>query len=347
MNTQSKSDSYASAGVDITAGYKAVELMKKHIARTAVPGADTDIGGFGGLFELDLTGISKPVLVSGTDGVGTKLKIAFLMDKHDTVGIDCVAMCVNDIICAGAKPLYFLDYIACGKNYPEKIADIVKGVCEGCVQSGAALIGGETAEMPGFYPVDEYDLAGYCTGIVDKDKIIDNKTMKAGDVIIALPSSGVHSNGFSLVRKVFDVENADIKTPLEALGGKSLGEALLTPTKIYVKPVLALLEKVKVKGISHITGGGFYENIPRSIPDGLGAVINKADIKILPIFRLLAETGNISERDMFNTYNMGVGMSIVVAPEDVDTALEILKANGEDAYVIGRIEESENKITLN
>ena len=347
MNTQSKSDSYASAGVDITAGYKAVELMKKHIARTAVPGADTDIGGFGGLFELDLTGISKPVLVSGTDGVGTKLKIAFLMDKHDTVGIDCVAMCVNDIICAGAKPLYFLDYIACGKNYPEKIADIVKGVCEGCVQSGAALIGGETAEMPGFYPVDEYDLAGYCTGIVDKDKIIDNKTMKAGDVIIALPSSGVHSNGFSLVRKVFDVENADIKTPLEALGGKSLGEALLTPTKIYVKPVLALLEKIKVKGISHITGGGFYENIPRSIPDGLGAVINKADIKILPIFKLLAETGNISERDMFNTYNMGVGMSIVVAPEDVDTALEILRANGEDAYVIGKIEESESKITLN
>ncbi|MBR6361243.1 MAG: phosphoribosylformylglycinamidine cyclo-ligase [Clostridia bacterium] len=347
MNTQSKSDSYASAGVDITAGYKAVELMKKHIARTKIAGADTDIGGFGGLFELDFTGISKPVLVSGTDGVGTKLKIAFLMDKHDTVGIDCVAMCVNDIICAGAKPLYFLDYIACGKNYPEKIADIVKGVCEGCVQSGAALIGGETAEMPGFYPVDEYDLAGYCTGIVDKDKIIDNKTMKAGDIIIALPSSGVHSNGFSLVRKVFDVENADLKTPLEALGGKSLGEALLTPTKIYVKPVLALLEKVRVKGISHITGGGFYENIPRSIPDGLGAVISKADVKVLPIFRLLAETGGISERDMFNTYNMGVGMSIVVAPEDADTALEILKANGEDAYIIGRIEESENKITLN
>ncbi|MBR6702909.1 MAG: phosphoribosylformylglycinamidine cyclo-ligase [Clostridia bacterium] len=347
MNTQSKSDSYASAGVDITAGYKAVELMKKHIARTKIAGADTDIGGFGGLFELDFTGISKPVLVSGTDGVGTKLKIAFLMDKHDTVGIDCVAMCVNDIICAGARPLYFLDYIACGKNYPEKIADIVKGVCEGCVQSGAALIGGETAEMPGFYPVDEYDLAGYCTGIVDKDKIIDNKTMKAGDIIIALPSSGVHSNGFSLVRKVFDVENADLKTPLEALGGKSLGEALLTPTKIYVKPVLALLEKVIVKGISHITGGGFYENIPRSIPDGLGAVISKADVKVLPIFRLLAETGGISERDMFNTYNMGVGMSIVVAPEDADTALEILKANGEDAYIIGRIEESENKITLN
>ncbi len=346
MNTQSKSDSYASAGVDITAGYRSVELMKKHIAKTKINGADTDIGGFGGLFELDLTGISKPVLVSGTDGVGTKLKIAFLMDKHDTVGIDCVAMCVNDIICSGAKPLYFLDYIACGKNYPEKIADIVKGVCDGCVQSGAALIGGETAEMPGFYPLDEYDLAGYCTGIVDKDKIIDNKTMKAGDIIIALPSSGVHSNGFSLVRKVFDVENADIKSPVEALGGKSLGETLLTPTKIYVKPILALLAEIKVKGISHITGGGFYENIPRSIPDGLGAVINKSDIRILPIFKLLAEKGNISERDMFNTYNMGVGMSVTVSPEDADRALEILKANGEDAYIIGRIEESNEKIKL-
>lgn len=346
MNTQSKSDSYASAGVDITAGYRSVELMKKHIAKTKINGADTDIGGFGGLFELDLTGISKPVLVSGTDGVGTKLKIAFLMDKHDTVGIDCVAMCVNDIICSGAKPLYFLDYIACGKNYPEKIADIVKGVCDGCVQSGAALIGGETAEMPGFYPLDEYDLAGYCTGIVDKDKIIDNKTMKAGDIIIALPSSGVHSNGFSLVRKVFDVENADIKSPVEALGGKSLGETLLTPTKIYVKPILALLAEIKVKGISHITGGGFYENIPRSIPDGLGAVINKSDIRILPIFKLLAEKGNISERDMFNTYNMGVGMSVTVSPEDADRALDILKANGEDAYIIGRIEESNEKIKL-
>ncbi len=346
MNTQSKSDSYASAGVDITAGYRSVELMKKHIAKTKINGADTDIGGFGGLFELDLTGISKPVLVSGTDGVGTKLKIAFLMDKHDTVGIDCVAMCVNDIICSGAKPLYFLDYIACGKNYPEKIADIVKGVCDGCIQSGAALIGGETAEMPGFYPLDEYDLAGYCTGIVDKDKIIDNKTMKAGDIIIALPSSGVHSNGFSLVRKVFDVENADIKSPIEALGGKSLGETLLTPTKIYVKPILALLAEIKVKGLSHITGGGFYENIPRSIPDGLGAVINKSDIRILPIFKLLAEKGNISERDMFNTYNMGVGMSVTVSPEDADSALEILKANGEDAYIIGRIEESNEKIKL-
>ncbi|MBQ6467121.1 MAG: phosphoribosylformylglycinamidine cyclo-ligase [Clostridia bacterium] len=346
MNLQSKSDSYAAAGVDITAGYKSVELMKQHIAKTMTKGVCSDVGGFGGLFELDLEGISKPVLVSGTDGVGTKLKIAFLMDKHDTVGIDCVAMCVNDVICCGAKPLFFLDYIACGKNYPEKIADIVKGVCEGCVQSGAALIGGETAEMPGFYPVDEYDLAGYTTGVVDKDKIIDNKTMKAGDVIIALPSSGVHSNGFSLVRKVFDVENSDIKSPVAELGGKSIGETLLTPTKIYVKPVLALLEKVKVKGISHITGGGFYENIPRSIPDGLGAKVIKDSVKILPIFRLIAEKGGISERDMFNTFNMGVGMSIVVAPEDEETALAVLREAGEDPYVIGSIIESEDKITI-
>ena len=346
MITQSKSDSYAAAGVDITAGYKAVELMKQHIARTMTSGVCSDVGGFGGLFELDLEGITKPVLVSGTDGVGTKLKIAFLMDKHDTVGIDCVAMCVNDIICCGAKPLFFLDYIACGKNFPEKIADIVKGVCEGCVQSGAALIGGETAEMPGFYPIDEYDLAGYCTGVVDKAKIIDNKTMRAGDVIIALPSSGVHSNGFSLVRKVFDVENADIKSPVAELGGRSIGETLLTPTKIYVKPVLALLEQVKVKGISHITGGGFYENIPRSIPEGLGAKIDKSAVRILPIFKLLAERGNISEHDMFNTFNMGVGMSIVVAREDADRAMEVLKANGEDAYVIGEIIESEQKVTL-
>lgn len=346
MNTNSRSDSYAAAGVDITAGYKSVELMKQHIAKTMTKGVCSDVGGFGGLFELDLEGINKPVLVSGTDGVGTKLKIAFLMDKHDTVGIDCVAMCVNDVICCGAKPLFFLDYIACGKNYPEKIADIVKGVCEGCVQSGAALIGGETAEMPGFYPLDEYDLAGYTTGVVDKDKIIDNKTMKSGDVIIALPSSGVHSNGFSLVRKVFDVENSDIKTPIAELNGKSIGEALLTPTKIYVKPVLALLEQVKVKGISHITGGGFYENIPRSIPDGLGAKINKSSVKILPIFDLIAKRGNISEHDMFNTFNMGVGMSIVVAPEDKDKALEILKAQGEDAYVIGEIIESDEKITI-
>ena len=346
MSTESRSESYAAAGVDITAGYKAVELMKKHIAKTMTQGVCSDVGGFGGLFELDITGMTRPVLVSGTDGVGTKLKMAFLMDKHDTVGIDCVAMCVNDIICSGAKPLFFLDYIACGKNFPEKIADIVKGVCDGCVQSGAALIGGETAEMPGFYPIDEYDLVGYCTGIVDKSKIIDNKKMKAGDVVIALPSSGVHSNGFSLVRKVFDVENSDIKSPCEALGGKSIGETLLTPTKIYVKSVLALLEKVEVKGISHITGGGFYENIPRSIPDGLGAKIEKSAVRILPIFDLIAKTGNIDERDMFNTFNMGVGMSIVVSKEDVEESLNILQANGEDAYVIGEIVESENKITI-
>lgn len=346
MNTNSKSEAYAAAGVDITAGYKAVELMKKHIARTMTSGVCSDVGGFGGLFELDLTGIKKPVLVSGTDGVGTKLKLAFLMDKHDTVGIDCVAMCVNDIICCGAKPLFFLDYIACGKNYPERIADIVKGVSEGCVQSGAALIGGETAEMPGFYPEDEYDLAGYCTGVVDKERIIDNKQMCEGDVIIALPSSGVHSNGFSLVRKVFDVENSDIKTPLTELGGKSVGETLLTPTKIYVKPVLALLKEVKVKGISHITGGGFYENIPRSIPDGLCAKIEKSAVRILPIFKLIAKKGNISERDMFNTFNMGVGMSIVLPKEDSQKALDILKANGEDAYVIGEIIKSEEKIKI-
>ena len=346
MNMQSKSESYAAAGVDITAGYKAVELMKKHIARTMIKGTCSDVGGFGGLFELDLEGITKPVLVSGTDGVGTKLKIAFLMDRHDTVGIDCVAMCVNDIICAGAKPLFFLDYIACGKNVPEKIADIVKGVCEGCIQSGAALIGGETAEMPGFYPIDEYDLAGYCTGVVDKSKIIDNTKMNEGDVIIALASSGVHSNGFSLVRKVLDVENADIKTPLEKLGGKSIGETLLTPTKIYVKPVLALLDNVDVKGISHITGGGFYENIPRSIPEGLGAKIQRDAIKVLPIFELIAEKGNISERDMFNTFNMGVGMSIVVAKEDVEKSLEILRENGEDAYVIGEIIKSEERVQI-
>lgn len=346
MNTNSRSDSYAAAGVDITAGYKAVELMKKHIAKTLTSGVCSDVGGFGGLFELDLTGIQRPVLVSGTDGVGTKLKLAFLMDKHDTVGIDCVAMCVNDIICCGAKPLFFLDYIACGKNIPERIADIVKGVCDGCVQSGAALIGGETAEMPGFYPVDEYDLAGYCTGVVDKTKIIDNKAMKPGDVVIALPSSGVHSNGFSLVRKVFDVENADIKTPVAELGGKSVGETLLTPTKIYVKPVLALLEKVKVKGISHITGGGFYENIPRSIPDGLGAKIDRSSVRILPIFDLIAKTGNISEHDMFNTFNMGVGMSITVSAEDAETALKILRDSGEDAYVIGKIISSDEKITI-
>ena len=346
MHENSRSDVYAAAGVDITAGYKSVELMKQHVARTVTPGVCSDVGGFGGLFAPDLTGMAQPVLVSGTDGVGTKLKLAFLMDKHDTVGIDCVAMCVNDIICCGAKPLFFLDYIACGKNYPEKIAEIVSGVCEGCVQSGAALIGGETAEMPGFYPEDEYDLAGYCTGIVDKAKIIDNKTMKPGDVVLALPSSGVHSNGFSLVRKVFDVENSDIKAPVDALDGKSIGETLLTPTRIYVKPILALLEQVTVKGISHITGGGFYENIPRSIPDGLGAKIDRSAVRVLPIFDLIAKTGRIDERDMFNTFNMGVGMSVAVAPEDADKALAILKANGIDAYAVGEIITAKEKITI-
>lgn len=343
---KSFSESYKNAGVDITAGYKAVELMKQHIAKTVTAGALSGIGGFGGLFELDLTGINKPVLVSGTDGVGTKLKMAFLMDKHDTVGIDCVAMCVNDIICCGAKPLFFLDYIACGKNVPERIAEIVSGVAGGCVQSGAALIGGETAEMPGFYPEDEYDLAGFSVGIVDKDKIIDNKAIKSGDVIIALPSSGVHSNGFSLVRKVFDVENSDIKAPVAELGGKSVGETLLTPTKIYVKPVLALTEEITVKAISHITGGGFYENIPRSIPDGYCAKIEKSAVKVLPIFDLIQKTGSISERDMFNTYNMGVGMSITVDKNDVGKALEILKNAGEDAYIIGETVKGDDKISI-
>ena len=343
---KSYSDSYKAAGVDITAGYRAVELMKKHIAETMTKGSMSDIGGFGGLFELDITGMTQPVLVSGTDGVGTKLKLAFIMDKHDTVGIDCVAMCVNDIICCGAKPLFFLDYIACGKNVPEKIADIVKGIADGCVQSGAALIGGETAEMPGFYPIDEYDLAGFSVGIVDKSKVLNNKSIKEGDVIIALPSSGVHSNGFSLVRKVFDVENADIKQPVAELGGKSIGETLLTPTKIYVKPMCALFEEVTVKAVSHITGGGFYENIPRSIPEGFTAKIDKASVKILPIFDLIAKRGNIPERDMFNTFNMGVGMSIVVAKEDADKAIEVLKANGEDAYIIGEIVEGEESVVL-
>ena len=346
MNNNSYSEAYAQAGVDITAGYKAVELMKSHIARTNTPGVVSDIGGFGGLFSLDVGAMAAPTLVSGTDGVGTKLKLAFLLQKHDTVGIDCVAMCVNDIICAGAKPLFFLDYIACGKNVPEKIAAIVSGVAEGCVQSGAALIGGETAEMPGFYPEDEYDLAGFAVGMVDKAKIIDHSKMKAGDVILALPSSGVHSNGFSLVRKVFDVDHADLTAPLPELGGKGLGETLLTPTKIYVKPILALLQEVTVKGISHITGGGFFENIPRSIPDGLGAKIAMADVRVLPVFDLIEKTGKISRREMFNTFNMGVGMTVVVAREDAGQALSILRANGEDAYVLGEIVESAEKVVL-
>lgn len=335
----SRSESYAAAGVDITAGYKSVELMKKHIARTKNEGCLDDVGGFGGCFGLNVQGMEEPVLVSGTDGCGTKVKMAILMDKHDTIGIDAVAMCVNDIICCGAKPLFFLDYIACGKNYPEKIAEIVGGVAEGCVQSGAALIGGETAEHPGLMPVEDYDLAGFAVGVVDKKKILDNTKMTEGDVVIALPSTGVHSNGFSLVRKVFDIDNnpASLYEPCEALGGKSIAETLLTPTRIYVKPVLALLEKVNVKGISHITGGGFYENIPRSIPKGLSAKIQKSAVKVLPIFELIAKVGNVPERDMYNTYNMGVGMSIVVPKDEVEKAIEILKANGEDAYVIGEI----------
>ena len=341
---KSFSESYKQAGVDITAGYRAVELMKKHIARTMTAGALSDIGGFGGLFELDLTGIKRPVLVSGTDGVGTKLKLAFTLDKHDTIGIDCVAMCVNDVVCCGAKPLFFLDYIACGKNVPERIADIVSGVAEGCVRAGAALIGGETAEMPGFYPVDEYDLAGFAVGVVDRDRILDNKTMKKGDVVIALPSSGAHSNGYSLIRKVFEGE--DMFAPREALGGRSLGETLLTPTEIYVKPMLALFDKARVSAVSHITGGGFYENIPRSIPSGLCAVIEKSAVRVPALFGLIAEKGGIPERDMFNTFNMGVGMSVVVAKEDEAVALASLKESGLDAYVIGEIAESDDKVKL-
>ena len=343
---KSFSESYAAAGVDITAGYKAVELMKAHIARTVTSGVLGGVGGFGGLFELDVKGMECPVLVSGTDGVGTKLKLAFRLDKHDTVGIDCVAMCVNDVLCCGAKPLFFLDYIACGKNDPERIAAIVSGVAEGCVQSGAALIGGETAEMPGFYPADEYDLAGFVVGVVDKPKMLDNSRMKAGDAVLALPSSGVHSNGFSLVRKVFDVENADLRAPVPELGGAGLGETLLAPTKIYVKPVLALLDAVDVKGISHITGGGFFENIPRSIPQGLTARIDKNAVRVLPIFDLIARTGGIPERDMFNTFNMGVGMSVVVAPEDADRALAILREHGEDAYIMGEIVSGDERVIL-
>lgn len=343
---KSYSESYKEAGVDITAGYRAVELMKRHIKGTLTAGAMSDIGGFGGLFELDLTGIKKPVLVSGTDGVGTKLKLAFMMNKNDTVGIDCVAMCVNDIICSGAKPIYFLDYIACGKNVPERIADIVKGVCVGCVASGAALIGGETAEMPGFYPENEYDLAGFAVGIVDKDKIIDNKKTAVGDVLIALPSSGVHSNGFSLIRRIIEKNSLDINEKYVSLSGRTLGEALLEPTRIYVGAVTALLEEVEVHGISHITGGGFYENIPRSIPDGLGAKIDSSVVRVLPIFDIIKREGNISEHDMYNTFNMGVGMSVTVKKEEAQKALSVLKEAGEDAYIIGEIVKSDEKVIL-
>ncbi len=342
---KSFSESYKEAGVDVTAGYKAVELMKQHVAKTMTSGVLSGIGGFGGLFELDITGISKPVLVSGTDGVGTKLKLAFLMDKHSTVGIDCVAMCVNDIICCGAKPLFFLDYIAVGKNFPEKIAEIVSGVAEGCVQAGCALVGGETAEMPGFYPVDEYDLAGFSVGVVDKEKILKPDTQKAGDVIIALPSSGVHSNGFSLVRKVFSISEQNLMRHYSELGA-TLGETLLTPTKIYVKPMLELFKSVTVKSVSHITGGGFYENIPRSLPDGISAKINKSDVKILPIFNLIQEIGKIPERDMFNTFNMGVGMCVVVDKADAEKAVAVLNANGEGAYILGELVESNEGVII-
>ena len=336
---KSYSASYAAAGVDITAGYKAVELMRQHVARTLTPGCIGGLGGFGGLFELDCTNMPHPVLISGTDGVGTKLKLAFLMNKHDTVGIDCVAMCVNDVICAGAKPLIFLDYIACGKNVPEKIAQLVAGVAEGCVQAGCALVGGETAEMPGFYPEDEYDLAGFTVGAVDKSRLLDNSTMVPGDVLIALPSSGVHSNGFSLVRRVFDLEqDPDVLTRYTEELGRPLGEALLEPTRIYVKPVLALMDQVTVKGVSHITGGGFYENIPRSLKEGCCARIRKQDVRTPALFDLIAKTGNIPERDMFNTFNMGVGMVLTVAAADADKALAVLHENGEPgAWRLGEI----------
>lgn len=338
MSSVSRSESYEKAGVDITAGYRAVELMKKHVARTVTPGCVSDIGSFGGLFRPELAGMKEPILVSGTDGVGTKLKLAFLMNRHNTVGIDCTAMCVNDIICCGAKPLFFLDYIALGKNVPERVAEIVEGVAEGCVQSGCALIGGETAEMPGFYPNDEYDLAGFAVGIVDREKIFNNEAMLPGDAVIALPSSGVHSNGFSLVRHIFGINTNPevVLTYIESLG-TTLGEALLTPTRIYVKPVLALAEEIAVRGCAHITGGGFYENIPRCMKKGLGVRIEKGALKIPPLFTLIQKTGSIPERDMFNTFNMGVGMCVVVAKEDAERALEILHANGEEAYIIGEV----------
>lgn len=342
---KSVSDSYAAAGVDVTAGYKAVELMKSHVKRTNIPGVLSGIGGFGGLFEPDLTGIQRPVLISGTDGVGTKLKIAFLMDKHDTVGIDCVAMCANDVACSGAQPLFFLDYIACGKNVPEKIASIVSGVAEGCVQAGCALIGGETAEMPGFYPVDEYDLAGFCVGMADYDKIVDSKNVKPGDALIGVASSGVHSNGFSLVRKLFDVSEKTLAVHYDELGA-TLGETLLTPTKIYVKPLLELMKAVDVHGISHITGGGYYENIPRMLPAGVKAVIEKAKVPVLPIFQLMQKVGHIPEHDMFNTFNMGTGLVIAVASDKADEAVRVLNAAGESAVILGEVQAGETDVEL-
>lgn len=344
---KSYSNSYKEAGVDVTAGYESVELIKADVKRTSIPGVLGGIGGFGGLFAPDLTGYEKPVLISGTDGVGTKLKLAFLMDKHDTIGIDCVAMCVNDVVCAGAKPLFFLDYIACGKNYPEKIAQIVKGIADGCVESGCALVGGETAEHPGMMPVDDYDLAGFTVGIVDEKDILDKSNVKEGDVVIGLASTGVHSNGFSLVRKVFDIDNADVLGLYqEELGGKTLGETLLTPTQLYVKPILSLLEKVKVKSISHITGGGFYENLPRAYGEDLNCHIHKGTWEVLPIFNLLQEKGNISEHDMFNTYNMGIGMAVIVDPSDVDATLACMKECGITASVIGEMEKGDHSVVI-
>ena len=343
---KSYSESYKAAGVDITAGYRSVELMKQYVSRTMNEHCIGGLGGFGGLFELDCTGIQHPVLISGTDGVGTKLRIAMLLDRHDTVGIDCVAMCVNDVICCGAAPLFFLDYIACGKNVPERIADIVSGVAEGCVQSGAALIGGETAEMPGFYGEDEYDLAGFAVGIADRARILDNTSMRPGDAVIAIPSSGVHSNGFSLVRRVFDLEHGALERRYDELCS-TLGETLLTPTRIYVKPALAMIKAAKVRALSHITGGGFYENVPRSIPEGLCARIEKAKLRTPPIFEILAREGKIPERDMYNTFNMGVGMCAVVAKQDTGAALAALAVNGAaDAYICGEIARGEGGVEL-
>lgn len=342
---KSFSESYKEAGVDVTAGYKAVELMKSHVARTKIDGVVSGIGGFGGLFAPNLKGMEEPVLVSGTDGVGTKLKLAFLLDKHNTIGIDAVAMCVNDVVCGGAQPLFFLDYIACGKNVPEKIAEIVSGIADGCVQSGCALVGGETAEMPGFYPIDEYDVAGFCVGMVDRPKIVDGSKLTEGDVLIGLRSSGVHSNGFSLVRKIFGIDENTIHNTYEELD-KPLGETLLTPTKIYVKPILALMEQVDVKAVSHITGGGFYENIPRMMKEGLTAKINKSAVPVLPIFKVMQRVGNISEHDMFNTFNMGIGMIAAVSSNQVDKALQVLKDNGEDAVVLGEVIKGDDGVII-
>ncbi|MBW7573693.1 phosphoribosylformylglycinamidine cyclo-ligase [Caproiciproducens faecalis] len=342
---KSFSESYKAAGVDVTAGYKAVELMKNHVARTKIPGVVSGIGGFGGLFQPDLSGMNTPLFVSGTDGVGTKLKIAFLMDKHDTIGIDCVAMCVNDVVCCGAKPLFFLDYLAVGKNYPEKIEQIVSGVADGCVQSGCALVGGETAEMPGFYPVDEYDLAGFSVGMVDRDRMIDGSKIEAGDVIIGLQSSGVHSNGFSLVRKIFNISEKNINMQINEFG-HTLGEELLTPTKIYVKPVLALMEKVGIKAISHITGGGFFENIPRMLKPNTTAKIELASLPKLPVFSMMQRQGNIPDREMYNTFNMGIGMCMVVPKDQANTAVAELNSMGEHAYVMGSVVTGEEGVVL-